>query len=82
MKLTLTKEGSARTIPFGPKVLLTRSAIAMAPMKEACGSKQSRSHECTHQLGKAGAKFFVQLVLAAEKHDKLEILAVSSRDAW
>jgi hypothetical protein len=54
----------------------------MAPMKEACGSKQSRSHECTHQLGNAGAKFFVQLVLAAEKHDKLEILAVSSGDAW
>ena len=28
--------GEKRTMPLGPKVLLTRSAMAMAPMKEAC----------------------------------------------
>jgi hypothetical protein len=25
-----------RTIPFGPSVVLTKSAIAMAPTKDAC----------------------------------------------
>lgn len=28
--------GEKRTMPLGPKVLLTRSAMAIAPMKEAC----------------------------------------------
>jgi hypothetical protein len=32
---------TGHTIPFGPSVVLTKSAIAMAPTKEACQEMKS-----------------------------------------
>jgi len=32
------------TIPFGPKVVFTKSAIAMAPTKEACTKPNHTTH--------------------------------------
>lgn len=36
------------TIPFGPNVVFTRSAIAMAPTKEACGNTKRTPTECQY----------------------------------
>jgi len=45
--ITTTYKNDTRrdfTIPFGPKVVFTKSAIAMAPTKEACTKKNHTTH--------------------------------------